>query len=186
MSSIVVIDYGSQYTRLITRRLRELNVYSLIRSPAVTAAELDRLDAAGVILSGGPSSVTSPGAPGLPPGLLARGGPILAICYGMQLLTREFGGRVDARTAADTAGGTAATDLGTAGAEYGQTTLAHYGGELFAGVEGEFSAWMSHGDSVAEPPPGFVVTATTASGAIAAMEAPERHVYCLQDRKSVV
>ena len=177
MASIVVIDYGSQYTRLITRRLRELNVFSVIKRHDVSAAELDALDVAGVILSGGPRSVNSDGAPGLPPGLLERRVPLLAICYGMQLLTRELGGRVTTRSPG--AGGQHVSGAGSAG-EYGKASLAHYRGTLFEGVEGEFSAWMSHGDSVAEPPPGFVVSATTEAGAIAAMEAPERAIYCLQ------
>ena len=175
MASIVVIDYGSQYTRLITRRLRELNVFSVIKSHRVTAAELDELEVAGVILSGGPRSVTAEGAPGLPPGLLERGVPILAICYGMQLVAKALGGRVETRQTRPE-GELSATKAG----EYGKATLANYGGALFAGVEGDFIAWMSHGDSVLEPPAGFVVTAETEAGAIAAMEAPARNVFCLQ------
>ncbi len=167
---ILVIDYGSQYTRLITRRLRELNVYSSIVPPNVDAGELERLRPAGVILSGGPRSVTAPGAPGLPPGVLEFGVPVLAICYGMQLVARELGGRVAARSSHD----------GGRGGEYGKATLSEYGGGLFDGVEGEFVAWMSHGDSVELPPPGFTVSATTSSGVIAAMEDADRGIYCLQ------
>ena len=95
MASIVVIDYGSQYTRLITRRLRELNVYSVIVPPTVSPAELDALEPAGFILSGGPQSVTAAGAPGRPASLLERDVPVLAICYGMQLLARDLGDHVE-------------------------------------------------------------------------------------------
>ncbi|HZJ08892.1 MAG TPA: glutamine-hydrolyzing GMP synthase [Trueperaceae bacterium] len=180
MASIVVIDYGSQYTRLITRRLRELNVYSVIVAHTVSAKDLSDLGAAGVILSGGPRSVTAADSPGLPPGLLELGVPILAICYGMQLIAREAGGRVLARNEAGEAGGAGiASGAGRAG-EYGKAALVDYGGTLFDGVEGEFVAWMSHGDSVVEAPSGFEVTATTESGLIAAMEHTGRGVYCLQ------
>ncbi len=164
MSGIVVIDYGSQYTRLITRRLRELNVYSVIAPPSLSASELDALQPTGVILSGGPQSVTDPGAPRLPAGLLERGLPTLAICYGMQLLAQELGGEV-----------------GSGGSrEYGKSTLSDYGGELFSGVEGEFVAWMSHGDVVARPPAGFEVTASTHDNPVAAMEDARRGIYALQ------
>ena len=164
MQSIVVIDYGSQYTRLIARRLRELGVYSVVVSPTVEADDLAELEPAGVILSGGPMSVTSGGAPGLPTGVLESGLPVLAICYGMQLVTRELGGRVEA----------------SGRGEYGKTVLTEYGGRLFDGVEGEFVAWMSHGDSVSEPPPGFRVAASTGDGVIAAIEDETRGVYGLQ------
>ena len=170
MSSIVVIDYGSQYTRLITRRLRELNVYSVIAQPTVTAAELDELEPVGFILSGGPQSVTAPGAPGLPPSLLERGLPVLAICYGMQLLARDLGGTV----------------LAAGSGEYGKSVLATYGGALFQGVEGEFIAWMSHGDRVTALPAGFTATAATADGVVAAMEDPSRGIYALQFHPEVM
>lgn len=164
LQSIVVVDFGSQYTRLIARRLRELGVYSAIVGPDVTAADLAAHDPAGVILSGGPRSVSEPGAPGLPAGVLDMGLPVLAVCYGMQLVARERGGRV----------------VSSGRGEYGKAVLKEYGGRLFEGVEGEFVAWMSHGDSVAEAPPGFAVTAVSESGVIAAMEDDAGLVYCLQ------
>jgi GMP synthase (glutamine-hydrolysing) len=164
MASLVVIDYGSQYTRLITRRLRELQVYSVIETPDVTAARLRELDARGVVLSGGPQSVYAPGAPQLPPELLDTDLPILAICYGMQLLARARGGEVAPSSVR----------------EYGKAVLTAYEGDLFAGTDGEFVAWMSHGDSVRRPPPGFRVTARTADTEVAAMEDAARRHYALQ------
>ncbi len=164
MQSIVVYDYGSQYTRLIARRMRELGVYSVVVGPHVGAAGLSELEPAGIILSGGPQSVTDAAAPGLPEGVLGSGVPVLAICYGMQLVTRELGGEV------------ATVGRG----EYGKAELAEFDGRLFDGVDGEFVAWMSHGDSVTKPPPGFRVTARTVDGVIAGIEDESRGVYGLQ------
>jgi GMP synthase (glutamine-hydrolysing) len=164
MASLVVIDFGSQYTRLITRRLRELQVFSVIETPDVTPARLRELDARGVVLSGGPQSVYGERAPQLPEGLLNTGLPILAICYGMQLLARALGGEVAPSSVR----------------EYGKAVLTRYGGALFDGVEGEFIAWMSHGDSVERPPQGFAVTASTSDTPVAAMEDVSRHWYGLQ------
>ena len=164
MASLVVIDYGSQYTRLITRRLRELQVFSVIETPDVTPERLRGLGAHGVVLSGGPQSVYAEGAPQLPAGLLDTGLPILAICYGMHLLARALGGEVAPSPVR----------------EYGKALLSEYRGGLFTGVEGEFVAWMSHGDSVKEPPPGFTVTASTPATPVAAMEDPARRWYGLQ------
>jgi len=164
MASLVVIDYGSQYTRLITRRLRELQVFSVIETPDVTPERLRGLGAHGVVLSGGPQSVYAERAPQLPAGLLDTGLPILAICYGMHLLARALGGEVAPSPVR----------------EYGKALLSAYRGGLFTGVEGEFVAWMSHGDSVKEPPPGFTVTASTPATPVAAMEDPARRWYGLQ------
>ena len=163
-SSIVVIDYGSQYTRLITRRLRELDVFSVIVAPDVSVDEVRSHDPAGVVLSGGPQSVTDAHAPGLPEGLLDAGLPILAICYGMQLVARDLGGEVRPGTVR----------------EYGKADLTNYDGTLFQGVAGTFTAWMSHGDSVVRPPTGFIVTASTTGTEVAAMEDPTRQIYALQ------
>lgn len=162
--SLVVVDYGSQYTRLIARRLRELDVFSVIVPPTVTVAEVRAHDPAGLVLSGGPQSVTDAGAPGLPEGLLDLGRPTLAICYGMQLVARDLGGEVRASSVR----------------EYGKADLTHYDGTLFDGVHGPFTAWMSHGDSVVRPPEGFTVTAATADTEVAAMEDDARGLYALQ------
>ncbi len=164
MPSVVVIDYGSQYTRLITRRLRELHVYSVIETPDVTPAQLRAHEASAVVLSGGPQSVYAEGAPPLPPGLLDTGLPVLAICYGMHLLARALGGEVAPSPVR----------------EYGKAVLTKHEGALLAGIEGEFVAWMSHGDSVASVPEGFVITAATRDTPVAAMEDRQRHLYGLQ------
>ena len=164
MASIVVLDYGSQYTRLITRRLRELNTFSVILGADATLGEILAENPRGVILSGGPRSVYDAGAPGLPDGLLDAGLPILGICYGMGLVARACGGEV----------------MASAVREYGKALLTGYRGELFGGVEGDFVAWMSHGDSVMRLPEGFQVAASTLDTEIAAMEDPARGVYCVQ------
>ncbi len=162
--SIVVLDYGSQYTRLIARRLRELNVYSVILSADTSLEEVEQHGAKGVILSGGPNSVYDENAPGLPAGLLEAGLPVLAICYGMQLVVKEAGGEVAASSVR----------------EYGKAALERYSGGLFDGVEGEFIAWMSHGDSVVTLPPGFEVVASTLDTPVAAFSNTARRLYGLQ------
>lgn len=164
MASIAVLDYGSQYTRLIARRLRELGVFSVILEPSSSLEDILAYEPKGVILSGGPNSVYDEGAPGLPDGLLGLGLPIFGICYGMGLVARELGGNV----------------LASPVREYGKALLSGYRGELFRGVEGEFVAWMSHGDSVMSLPEGFQVIASTPDTEIAAMEQASRGIYCVQ------
>ena len=161
---VVVLDYGSQYTRLIARRLRELSVFSTILPATTSVAEISARHPAALILSGGPTSVYDDDAPQLPDALLEAGIPILAICYGMQLVAKAAQGEVAPSPVR----------------EYGKAALTTYKGALFAGVEGEFVAWMSHGDSVSKTPEGFQVTATTADTPVAAMEDASRHIYCLQ------
>lgn len=164
MPSIVVLDYGSQYTRLITRRMRELNVFSVILPGTATLPEILRHEPRGIVLSGGPSSVYDKGALGLPEGLLDTGLPVLAICYGMQLIARATGGEV----------------VPSKVREYGKAVLTQYQGTLFGTVDGEVVAWMSHGDSVTALPVGFRIAASTADTPIAAMEDDARGIYCLQ------
>ncbi|MEM7738002.1 MAG: glutamine-hydrolyzing GMP synthase [Deinococcota bacterium] len=161
---IVVLDYGSQYTRLITRRLRELNVYSIILPATSTTAEVLALSPKGIVLSGGPASVYDDGAPQLPDGLVETELPILAICYGMHLLARALGGQVQASRVR----------------EYGKALLTDYQGDLFDYVEGDFVAWMSHGDSVTEMPAGFTGCASTTDTPVAAMANESKGLYGLQ------
>jgi GMP synthase (glutamine-hydrolysing) len=153
--TIVVLDFGSQYTQLIARRLRELAVYSEILPFSAPAAEVAKRRPVGIILSGGPRSVSEPGAPRIDPAILALGTPALGICYGMQLMTDTLGGKVAPAPQR----------------EYGhaQVTLDSTG-VLFAELPSSLRVWASHGDLVATPPAGFTVTATSANAPIAGMQ----------------
>jgi GMP synthase (glutamine-hydrolysing) len=169
MNHIIVVDYGSQYTRLITRRLRALGTFSLIVTPGELDEALEESPAA-VVLSGGPSSVYQAEAARLPAKLLGGGPLVLGICYGMQLLAKSLGGQVEPGNVR----------------EYGKAVLDRCSGRLFAGVEGEFIAWMSHGDSVKAPPPGFRVTASSADTPVAAMESDDGRLFGLQFHPEVM
>jgi GMP synthase (glutamine-hydrolysing) len=162
-NSIAILDYGSQYTQLIARRVRELEVYCELFPWNVTQEALREFDAAGYILSGGPSSVYEQDAPTLQRFILESGLPVLGICYGMQLLTLALGGRV------------AASDK----KEYGLTDLETTGGNPLL-PPGKQPVWMSHGDRVEQIPPGFTLLATSANSPIAAMGEAQRRVYGLQ------
>ena len=163
-SKVVVLDYGSQYTQLIARRLRELQVFSSILPGDSTLENILAAEPSALILSGGPTSVYDEGAPALSPGLLETGLPVLAICYGMQLVAQAAGGTV----------------VPSQVREYGKALLTNYEGDLFEHLEGDVVAWMSHGDAVSEVPPGFTVTAATNDTAVAAMEDAARKIYALQ------
>jgi GMP synthase (glutamine-hydrolysing) len=165
--TILVLDFGSQYTQLIARRLRELSVYSEIVPFNTPLDSLRAKNPAGVILSGGPRSVSDAGAPKCDSGLFELGLPVLGICYGMQLMTDALGGEVRR----------------SGHREFGHALVTVSGnGEaprLFREVPAELRVWASHGDDVAAVPPGFAVAATSATAPIAAMEAPERSLYAL-------
>jgi GMP synthase (glutamine-hydrolysing) len=170
--TILVLDFGSQYTQLIARRLRELSVYSEI-VPFNTPIETIRAkDPVGVILSGGPSSVSDDGAPRCERGLFELGLPVLGICYGMQLMTDMLGGEV--RRSGHREFGHAFVKVAGNGVP-GHSKAPR----LFAQVPTELRVWASHGDDVAAVPPGFQVAATSATAPIAAMEAPDRQLYAL-------
>jgi GMP synthase (glutamine-hydrolysing) len=164
---IVVLDFGSQYTQLIARRLRELSVYSEILPHGTAAGTIAGRRPLGIILSGGPRSVSEAGAPRCDPAVFASGVPVLGICYGMQLMTAALSGRVAA----------------AAQREYGQAaitlTAAGGGSALLRGVPTDLKVWASHGDMVAAAPPGFDVLATSANAPVAAMAAPDRALYAL-------
>jgi GMP synthase (glutamine-hydrolysing) len=166
--TILVLDFGSQYTQLIARRLRELSVYSEIVPFNVPLETLRRKDPVGIILSGGPRSVSDAGAPKCAPELFELGRPVLGICYGMQLMTDVLGGEV--RRSGHREFGHAHVRVSKNGAPAPR---------LFAHVPGELRVWASHGDDVAAVPPGFSVSATSQTAPIAAMEAPERGLYAL-------
>jgi len=169
--SIAILDFGSQYSQLIARRVRELRVYSELLPCSTSAAELKRLNPSGVILSGGPSSVYDRGAPTLDREIWKLGLPVLGVCYGMQLMANDLGGRVEPAEVR----------------EYGRATLTvvHHG-ELFYGMDPAIESWMSHGDSVTELPPGFAVTGRTMDTPVAAIADEERRFYGLQFHPEVV
>ena len=162
---IAIIDYGSQYTPLIARRIRELGVYSEVFAYDEAAEGIQRHDPAGYVLSGGPNSVYEPGAPRLPRFILASGKPILGICYGMQLLTAALGGKVAAA---------ASKEYGPAGITHGPRS------PLFDGLESELPVWMSHGDRIEAPPPGFLALARSENSPYAAIGDVERRRYGVQ------
>jgi GMP synthase (glutamine-hydrolysing) len=162
---VLVVDFGAQYAQLIARRVREARVFSQIVPRDVTAAEVAELDAAAIILSGGPASVYEADAYRLDPGILDLGVPVLGICYGHQVIAAALGGVVE-RT--DTA-------------EFGRTAMdVTDPGALFRGLPEHHDVWMSHRDAVVEAPPGFRVTASTSASPVAAMEDADRRVWGTQ------
>lgn len=169
---IAVLDFGSQYSQLIARRVRESRVYSQLVPYDITLDELARLNPRGLILSGGPASVYEPGAPQLRPEVLNAGWPILGICYGMQLLAHQLGGKVGAASQR----------------EYGPARLQTLDADapLLAGLGPELDVWMSHGDRIVEMPEGFQALAYTANAPVAAMGDPRRRLYGLQFHPEVV
>ncbi|MDR3672542.1 MAG: glutamine-hydrolyzing GMP synthase [Holophaga sp.] len=163
---IAILDYGSQYTRLITRRLRDLGAFGLVYGPDATAQEIQGADLRGIILSGGPKSVLEAGAPDLDPAILKLGVPILGVCYGQQLLARNAGGLIHR----------------SAHREYGKAaiTVQDPDSVLFQGLEESLQVWMSHGDHVEQAPAGFKVTATTPGVPVAAMENRALRQFAIQ------
>jgi GMP synthase (glutamine-hydrolysing) len=153
-ATLAILDFGSQYTQLIARRVRESRVYCEIFPHDVTLPELRAKNVIGVILSGGPASVYEPDAPDIDPSILAGGIPVLGICYGMQLMAHVLGGDVVAEGKR----------------EYGPATveIADHAG-IFEGLSSHERAWVSHGDTVRRPPTGFTVIASSETVPIAAM-----------------
>jgi GMP synthase (glutamine-hydrolysing) len=167
---VLVVDFGAQYAQLIARRVREAGVYSEIVPHGVTAAEVAARQPAGIVLSGGPSSVYEEGAPSLDPGILELGVPVLGICYGFQVMAQQLGGTV-AQTGRREYGSTAVRLAGDATAA---------GTPLVAGQPADQVVWMSHGDSVATAPAGFRVLASSESTPVAAFASDERRLYGVQ------
>ena len=164
-SKIFILDFGSQYTQVIARRVRELQVYSEIVRFDLAAAEIAKLKANGIILSGGPASVYDKGAPQVDPQIFSLGIPVLGICYGMQLMAHHLGGQVEF----------------SARREYGPGILHVTNGSLlFDGIGDQLDIWNSHGDKVAALPAGFRAAARTENSKFAAIEDPKRELYALQ------
>ncbi len=172
---IAILDYGSQYTQLIARRIREERVLSEIIRCDTPAEALKAMAPRGIILSGGPSSVFEPGAPQIDPAIFSLGIPVLGICYGMQLMSHVLGGEVTPGESR----------------EYGKCKLniAPEGASalsIFAGLAREQTVWMSHGDRVARLPEGFTTLATSAACPHAAVADYKRRLYAIQFHPEVV
>jgi GMP synthase (glutamine-hydrolysing) len=168
---VVVLDYGGQYSQLIARRIRDCGVFSELLPHHVPLEEVAKRKPRGIILSGGPASVYAPGAPALERGLLELGVPVLGICYGMQLLVHDLGGRVEQ------------AEVG----EFGRSELTvTTPGVLLAGMPKEQTCWMSHRDTVFEPPSGFTALASSTGSPVAAVEDPARGIYGIQFHPEVV
>ena len=168
---VIVLDFGGQYSQLIARRVRECGVFSELLPHHVGLDEVRRRKPKGVILSGGPASVYEEGAPPLQRELLELGVPVLGICYGMQLIARELGGRVE----------------GAEVGEFGRSELTvSEPGRLLAGTPAQQSCWMSHRDTVFAPPPGFAALASSTASPVAAFESTDRGIYGIQFHPEVV
>lgn len=168
--SVVVLDFGSQYTRLIARRIRELNALSIILPGTVPIERIAAEQPQALVLSGSPRSVFDVDAPRPVPEIYDLGVPILGICYGMQLLTERFGGAVG--------------NVGTR--SYGADTLIDHGGALFAELPDTLDVWMSHASSVQTPPAGWRAVARTSSNAHAAIASPDDRLFGVQFHPEVV
>ena len=168
---ILILDFGSQYTQLIARRVRESKVYSEIVPYHVPLKEIEARQPDGIILSGGPASVYDKNAPVCDPGLFKLAVPILGICYGMQLMTHLLGGKVARATKR----------------EYGRAELMiEEASDLFKGLPNQTAVWMSHGDRIETLPPGFQAIARTDNSPSAAMKDPRRKFFALQFHPEVV
>jgi len=162
---ILIVDFGSQYTQLIARRLRELGVYCEIHPCTMKPEAMRAFAPRGIVLSGGPASVLAEGSPRVDRLAFDLGVPVLGICYGLQLIALELGGKVDK----------------AAHREYGPATIETKAtAELFEGLPGKLDVWMSHGDRVEALPPGFEPIASTPSAPFAAVEDRRRRIFGVQ------
>ena len=169
---IVILDFGSQYSQLIARRIRECGVFSEIIPYYTPLSQIKNMSPVGIVLSGGPASVLAKGSPRCDPAIFDIGVPVLGICYGVQLMVKTLGGRVTPSKVR----------------EYGRTTLAVGSkGALFSGInEKRFTVWMSHGDKVEKLPHGFKPLASTGDTEYAAVGNPARRLYGIQFHPEVV
>ena len=164
-SSIVILDFGSQYTQLIARRIREQNVFSVVLPCTASIDQIRTQKPIGIILSGGPCSIYDSDAPNADPAILGLGLPVLGICYGLHFITHHLGGKVRSATKR----------------EYGhaEVNVVDADSALFAEIPGPLNVWMSHGDEAIELAPGFHLTAKT-SNAVAGIANPERRIWAVQ------
>jgi GMP synthase (glutamine-hydrolysing) len=171
LDEVLVLDFGGQYSQLIARRVRECGVFAELLPHDAPLEDIERRRPKGLLLSGGPASVYAEGAPALRQELLELGIPVLGICYGMQAMVLSLGGRVEA------------AQVG----EFGRSQLTvSRPGRLLRGVPHEQSCWMSHRDTVFEPPPGFAALASSTQSPVAAIENSERGLYGIQFHPEVV
>ena len=163
--SIVVLDFGAQYSQLIARRIREQKVFSVVLPCTASVEDIHSYSPVGIVLSGGPSSVYDHDAPSADDRVFALGLPVLGICYGLQLMAHKLGGKVRAAEKR----------------EYGHAVVQVLNGSrLFQELPAEMSVWMSHGDEALELPPGFKLVARTQNATVAAIEDPKRNLYAVQ------
>lgn len=165
-NAILILDYGSQFTQLIARRVREAHVYCEIHPPTRSVEWIKDWDPAGIILSGGPNSVYDEGAPTADPRLFDLGVPILGLCYGMYLVAQAAGAKV----------------VPAGRREYGRAQVTVHGGRLFSGFDPDESTtvWMSHGDHVADVPAGFRLTASSSNSPVAGIEHLSKPLMAVQ------
>ena len=169
--TVLVVDFGAQYARLIARRVREAHVYSEIVPCTISMEEILARRPKGIIFSGGPKSVYETPAPTIDPAIYDLGIPILGLCYGAQLIALQLGGTVSR----------------TGQGEYGRTVLSLTGrSPLCVDWPTQSQVWMSHGDAITEPPPGFVATATSPGAPVAALHDAERRIFGVQFHPEVV
>lgn len=161
---ILVLDFGSQYNQLITRRIREMGVYSELHDHEISIKEIKKMNPKGIILSGGPNSVYEEGSFTVDPEIFNLGVPVMGICYGMQLMTKLLGGSVERANER----------------EYGKAVIKAETHSLFTKLPEEQTVWMSHSDKVINLPEGFNVIAHSPSCKYAAIENPERNLYGVQ------
>ncbi|MDO5847878.1 MAG: glutamine-hydrolyzing GMP synthase [Methanocorpusculum sp.] len=170
MESVLVLDFGGQYNQLIARRVREAQVFCEVKPCTVSLDEIRRGNYSGIIFTGGPASVYAKDAPRAAEGLFDLGIPVLGICYGAQYTAYTLGGVVSP----------------AAKREFGRTEITVHPSLLFEGVPKDTLCWMSHGDQITKLPEGFIVSAESPVCPVAAMENPERKIYCVQFHPEVM
>lgn len=169
--TVLILDFGAQYTQLIARRVRELGVYCEIHPYNLTPERIQQIHPVGIILSGGPSSVYDQGAPKPDPKIYEMGIPVLGICYGLQLIADQLGGKVDP---------SARREFGSANLQIDNHN------DLFAGLDGTMRVWMSHGDALSQLPPGFEPIAHSSNAPICAIRNERKKIFGVQFHPEVV